>query len=37
LGAVIVWVMILLAVWLTIMAYFRPSYRLPFIGKYLGY
>ncbi len=36
-GAVIVWVMILLAVWLTIMAYLRPNYRLPFIGKYLGY
>jgi len=36
-GAVIVWVMILLAIWLTIMAYFRPAYRLPFIGKYLGY
>ena len=33
-GAVIVWVMILLAVWLTIMAYFRPTYRLPLIGKY---
>src|SRR5437763_815557 len=36
-GAVIVWVMILLAVWLTVMAYFRPTYRLPLIGKYLGY
>lgn len=37
LGAVIVWVMILLAVWLTVMAYFRPTYRLPLIGKYLNY
>ena len=36
-GAVIVWVMILLAVWLTVMAFLRPSYRLPFVGKYLGY
>jgi len=34
LGVVIVWVMILLAIWLTIMAYFRPTYRLPLIGKY---
>ena len=34
LGAVIVWVMILLVVWLTIMAYFRPNYHLPLIGKY---
>lgn len=37
LGAVIVWVMILLAIWLTIMAFLRPNYRLPLIGKYLGY
>ena len=34
LGVVIVWVMILLAIWLTIMAYFRPTYRLPLIRKY---
>ena len=36
-GVVIVWVMLLLAVWLMVMAFFRPAYRLPLIGKYLGY
>jgi uncharacterized membrane protein len=36
-GAIIFWVMILLAVWLLLMAFFRPNYRLPIIGKYLGY
>ena len=33
LASVIVWVMILLAVWLTVMAFFRPGYRLPFVGR----
>jgi uncharacterized membrane protein len=32
LGSVIFWVMIILAVFLTIMAWFRPDYRLPFVG-----
>ena len=36
-GAVIVWVMVLLLVWLVIRVFFQPTYRLPFIGKYLGY
>ena len=33
LGSVIFWVMIILAVFLTIMAWFRPDYRLPFISN----
>lgn len=33
LAAIIVWVMILLAIWLAIMALFRPGYRLPFVGR----
>ena len=33
LGWVIFWVMIILAVFLTIMAWFRPDYRLPFISN----
>ncbi len=33
LGGVIFWVMIILAVFLTIMAWFRPDYRLPFISN----
>ena len=33
LASVIVWVMILMAVWLTVMAFFRPGYRLPFVGR----
>lgn len=36
-GAVIFWVMVLALIWLVIMVYFRPAYRLPIIGKYLGY
>ena len=33
LGWVIIWVMIILAVFLTIMAWFRPDYHLPIIGN----
>jgi uncharacterized membrane protein len=33
LGFVIFWVMIILAVFLTIMAWFRPDYHLPIIGN----
>jgi uncharacterized membrane protein len=33
LGLVIIWVMIILAVFLTIMAWFRPDYHLPIIGN----
>jgi len=33
LGWVIIWVMIILAVFLTVMAFIRPDYRLPFISN----
>jgi uncharacterized membrane protein len=33
LGSVIFWVMIILAVFLTIMAWLRPDYRLPFVSN----
>ena len=33
LSSVIFWVMIILAVFLTIMAWLRPDYRLPFVGS----
>jgi uncharacterized membrane protein len=33
LGGVIFWVMIILAVFLTIMAWIRPDYRLPFVSN----
>ncbi len=35
LGAVIFWVIIALAVWLTVMVWFRPNYRLPFVGRWI--
>ena len=33
LGLVIFWVMIILAVYLTVMAWFRPNYHLPVVGN----
>ncbi len=36
LGLIIFWVMIILAVYLIIMVWLRPGYRLPFIGRFLG-
>jgi uncharacterized membrane protein len=33
LGFVIFWIMIILAVYLTVMAFFRPTYRLPFVAN----
>lgn len=37
LGAIFFWVFILLVVWLIIMAWFKPDYRLPFISNWLRY
>jgi uncharacterized membrane protein len=37
LASVFFWVIIILAVWLIIMAWFRPAYRLPFISNWLRY
>ncbi len=34
---IIMWVAIILVVWLMIMAWFRPAYRLPFISSWLRY
>lgn len=36
-SSIIFWVMIVLAVWLIIMAWFRPTYRLPFVSNWLRY
>ena len=36
LSSVIFWVMIILGVYLMIMAWFRPDYRLPFVGNLIG-
>jgi uncharacterized membrane protein len=36
LASVIWWVMIILAVYLMIMAWFRPAYRLPFVGDLIA-
>ena len=35
LGLIIFWVMIILAVFLTIMAWIRPDYRLPYISTFI--
>lgn len=37
LSSVFFWVMVILAIWLIIMAWFRPNYRLPFISNWLRY
>ena len=34
-GSIIFWLIIVLAVWLTIMVWFRPNYRLPVIGRWI--
>ncbi len=36
LASVIWWVMVILAIYLTIMAWFRPTYRLPFVGNLIA-
>ncbi|HEY0752842.1 MAG TPA: hypothetical protein VGD98_02590 [Ktedonobacteraceae bacterium] len=37
LGSIVFWAMIVLAVWLIVMAWFRPTYRLPFLSNWLRY
>jgi uncharacterized membrane protein len=32
-GFILFWLIIVLAVWLTIMVWFFPNYRLPFVGR----
>jgi uncharacterized membrane protein len=34
---IFLWVAVILAVWLMIMAWFKPNYRLPFISSWLRY
>ena len=34
-GLVLFWLIILLAIWLTVMVWFRPNYRLPFVGRWI--
>jgi uncharacterized membrane protein len=34
-GLLLFWFIIVLAVWLTIMVWFRPNYRLPFVGRWI--
>lgn len=35
-GLILFWFIVLLAVWLTIMVWFRPNYRLPFVGRWIS-
>lgn len=32
-ASILFWLIIVLAVWLTVMVWFRPNYRLPFVGR----
>ena len=34
-ASILFWLIIVLAVWLSIMVWFRPNYRLPFVGKWI--
>jgi uncharacterized membrane protein len=34
-ASILFWLIIVLAVWLTIMVWFRPNYRLPFVGQWI--
>lgn len=34
-GLILFWFIILLAVWLTIRVWFNPTYRLPFVGRWI--
>jgi len=34
-GLILFWFIILLAIWLTVMVWFRPNYRLPFVGRWI--
>ena len=32
---ILFWLIVALAVWLTVMVWFRPNYRLPFVGRWI--
>lgn len=34
-SSILFWLIIVLAVWLTIMVWFRPNYRLPIVGRWI--
>jgi uncharacterized membrane protein len=34
-SSILFWLIIVLAIWLTIMVWFRPNYRLPFVGRWI--
>lgn len=34
-GLILFWLIIVLAVWLTVMVWFRPNYRLPVVGRWI--
>ena len=34
-GSILFWLIIVLAIWPTIMVWFRPNYRLPFVGRWI--
>jgi uncharacterized membrane protein len=34
-ASILFWLIIVLAVWLTVMVWFRPDYRLPFVGRWI--
>jgi uncharacterized membrane protein len=36
-SSIFFWVIVVLAIWLMIMAWFRPNYRLPFVSDWLRY
>ncbi len=34
-GLILFWLIIVLALWMTLMVWFRPNYRLPFVGRWI--
>ena len=34
-GLILFWLIIVLAVWMTVMVWFRPNYRLPVVGRWI--
>jgi uncharacterized membrane protein len=34
-SSILFWLIIVLAVWLTVMVWFRPNYRLPVVGRWI--
>lgn len=34
-GLILFWLIVVLAIWLTVMVWFRPNYRLPVVGRWI--